>query len=154
QRHHALFGLRPNETAALQSLGEKAQSVTIPPQQLDQIAPPPTEDEDMAGIRILLQHRLRHCAQPRETAPQIGDAGGNPDARAGRQRNHRPTRSRMRRRLSASTDPSIRIRALPTSTTIEPAYNLAGVCSPLTTSVMRTGTSCAAVGSPSSRPSR
>jgi hypothetical protein len=37
------------------------------------------------------KHRLSDSAQPGETAPQIGDAGSNPDVRAGGQRDHRPT---------------------------------------------------------------
>src|SRR6478736_6079066 len=79
QRYRALFGLWPDETTALQPFGEQTESVAVPPQQLDQIAAPAAEDKNVAGVRILLQHPLRDGAQPGETAPQIGDAGGNPD---------------------------------------------------------------------------
>src|SRR5215472_8557593 len=141
QRHCTFFRLRPDETATFQPLGEQTESVAIPPKELDQIATPAAEDENMARVRILLQRRLRDGTQPGEAASQIGNAGGNPDIRAGGQRNHRPTRSRTRRRLSASTGPSMRIRARPTSTTITPAYNFAGCASLLTISATRTGNS-------------
>jgi hypothetical protein len=39
-----LFGLRPDEAPALQTLRKQAQPVAIPPQQLDQIAAPTAED--------------------------------------------------------------------------------------------------------------
>src|SRR5262249_43849884 len=121
---------------------------------LDQIAAPAAEDEDMTRVRVLLQFGLCHRTQTCESAPQIGDAGSNPDVRAGWQRNHRATRSRIRRRLSASTVPSTRMRALPNSTTITPLYNFAGGCSPLTTSAILTGTSSAATDCVSNLPSR
>ena len=52
------FCLGPDESSAFQTLGKQAQPVPIPPEQLDQIPAPSTEDEDMSGKRILFQHRL------------------------------------------------------------------------------------------------
>src|SRR5208337_4674572 len=80
QRHGSLFRFRPDESAAFQSLGEQAQSVAIPPEQLDQIASPAAEDEDVTRMGILLQHRLCDRAQTRESPSQVGNAGRNPDA--------------------------------------------------------------------------
>ena len=56
--------LRPDEAAALQPLLEQTQSVTIPPQQLDQVAPLAAEDEHMPGERRLLKHRLDQRVSP------------------------------------------------------------------------------------------
>src|ERR1700728_996514 len=76
--------------------------------------------------------------EDRQAARNFADASREQGVRriiylggAARQRNHRPTRSRMSRRLSASTAPSRRRRTLPCSTTIMPAYNFVGACSPL-----------------------
>src|SRR6202011_3287778 len=40
QHHNTLLSPRPYESATLQALGEQAQPVAIPPQQLDQITAP------------------------------------------------------------------------------------------------------------------
>ena len=47
QVDRALCSLRPNKATAFQALGKEAQSVTIPPQQLNPITAPATEDEDV-----------------------------------------------------------------------------------------------------------
>jgi hypothetical protein len=44
----------------------------------------PRKTKHVAGVWILLQHSLRDGAQSREAAPQVGDAGANPDVSAGR----------------------------------------------------------------------
>ena len=59
QHHHAFLGPRPHESAALQPLGEQAQSIAIPPQQLQQIAAATPEAENMAGKWVLAQDTLR-----------------------------------------------------------------------------------------------
>src|ERR1700749_1918070 len=79
QRYRTLFSLRPDETAAFQTLSKQTQSVAIPPQQLDQVAPPPAKHENMPRVRLFIQHSLRHRAQPSEATPHVGDAGGDPD---------------------------------------------------------------------------
>ena len=58
--------------------------------------------------------------KPVKPRAHVGDAGRDPDARARRQRDHRPSCSRIRRRLSGSTDPSTRMRTRPSSIWIAP----------------------------------
>src|SRR5215472_16168836 len=154
QRHRSFFRLWPDESSTLQPFREQAKSVAVPPKQFDQVAPASAEDEDVARIRILLQGGLRQRAKPSETAAEIRDAGGNPDVRSRWQTDHRTTRSKRARRFSLSTAPSMRIRALPNSTTITPEYSFAGGCPTSTTSAIRTGTNSAAAGLVSSCASR
>src|SRR5512132_2025590 len=73
QRHRALARLRPDEPAALQPLGEQAETLTVPIQHLDEVAAPAAKDEQMPGERVLPQHLLRPhrtpCAYPSRPAP-------------------------------------------------------------------------------------
>ena len=59
--HTALSCVWPNEAAALQTLGQQAQTITIPPQQLDQVATSATEDKDVPtkgiGRKMALNNR-------------------------------------------------------------------------------------------------
>src|SRR6266566_4968197 len=55
QHHNALLSPRPHESAALQPLGEQAQPVAIPPQQLDQIAAAATTAKYVTRERILTE---------------------------------------------------------------------------------------------------
>jgi hypothetical protein len=59
QDHHALLGTRPDESPALQPLGEQTQAIAIPPQQLDQIATATAKAKHVTRERILPEHRLR-----------------------------------------------------------------------------------------------
>ena len=78
ESHGTTLGLWPYKTTTLQPLGEEAQTITIPPQQLHDIASAPAEHEDMARKRLLLQNRLHLRTEAIETAPHIGHAGGKP----------------------------------------------------------------------------
>src|SRR5438309_334551 len=73
------LGLRPYKTTALQPLGEQAQTITVPPQQLHDVASAATKYKHVTGERLLLEHRLHLRTQPIEPAPHIGDASGKPD---------------------------------------------------------------------------
>jgi len=69
--HAALGGVRPDEAAAFQALGQQAQSIAVPPEQIDQVAPSATEDKDLptkwVGRQVRLnngrQASLRSCVQ-------------------------------------------------------------------------------------------
>src|SRR5271165_6650737 len=89
QRHRAITGLRPHEATPLQPLGIQAHPIAIPPQHLDQIAAPATEDKHVSRERTLLQLRLHQPTQPVEAASQIRYARRNPDVRLRWQRDHR-----------------------------------------------------------------
>src|ERR1700733_8597386 len=130
QRDHSFVRLRPYEAAPFETFGEQAESVAVPPEQLDQIATLAAENENVARERVLFEHSLCDGAQACEAAPQVRDAGGDPDARAGRQRDHRLRCSRMTRRFSGSAEPSTRTWTLPTSMWMAPEYALAGLFSP------------------------
>jgi hypothetical protein len=81
---------RVNETVPLCACGQmkrprsnrfrkQTQAVTVLPQELDQIAPPTAEDEDMSGERILFQNRLYRGAQSSKTPSKIRHTRGDPD---------------------------------------------------------------------------
>src|SRR3984957_5688589 len=120
QTDRSFIRLRPDEASAFETFGKEAQTVAIPPQHFHQIAAPAPENEHVAGVRILFEHRLSGGAQTSETAAHVGHAGSDPDARRRRQRDHRPSCSRMVRSVAGSTGPSTRMRARPISIWIAP----------------------------------
>ena len=65
--HTALSCVWPNEAAALQTLGQQAQTITLPPQQLDQVATSATEDKDVPTKGIGRKMRLHNGCQAIET---------------------------------------------------------------------------------------
>lgn len=52
---------------------------TVRPQQFDLTAAAAPEDEDMAGHRIVFQHRLHLCGETIEAVAHVGDTGNQPD---------------------------------------------------------------------------
>ena len=58
QQYRAFFRLWPDEAACLEPLGEEAQSLTIPAQDLDQIAAFAAENEKLAIERIMSEMLL------------------------------------------------------------------------------------------------
>ena len=78
----ALGGLRPDEAPTFQALGEEAQPVAIPPQQIYQIATPATEDENMTTERIGAQFLLGDGGQTIETPTHVGHPGSEPNTRS------------------------------------------------------------------------
>ena len=97
QTHGSFRSLRPDESASLQTLGKQAQAVAIEPEKLDHVASAPAKDKDMAGERLLLQHRLHLRTQAIETTPHIRHAGGNPDLRSRAKLDHLRKLSRIER---------------------------------------------------------
>ena len=65
---------RPREAALLQPLGEQAEALAVPVQNLDQVAAPAAEHEQVARERLLLQHLLRQHRQAVEALPHVGRA--------------------------------------------------------------------------------
>src|SRR4030095_415167 len=108
QRNRSTRRLWPNESPAFQSLREKAKSITIPPQHLDQITAATTKHEHMTRKGIFLQRSLHHPAQARESSPQIRHSSGNPDARSCWQPDHQTRLSITVRSAITSTVPKTR----------------------------------------------
>ena len=63
---------------------KKDTTVTIEPQNFDQITASPTEDIHLARKWIFLQRRLHHPAQSHKTATHVCHSRHNPDARSRR----------------------------------------------------------------------
>src|SRR4051794_39008394 len=92
------------------------------PENLQKIAAPAPEDKKMTRVRIVLQHVLDLERQPVHTLAHVGAAGGEPDPRPARERDHRPARARS---VAATTvgsgAPEIRTRSpLASSISISP----------------------------------
>ena len=58
-RHHAVGDGGPQEPPALQTLHEQTRAVAVMPDQLDQVASPPPEDPQIAGMRICDASHIR-----------------------------------------------------------------------------------------------
>lgn len=84
-------------------VGEQAHPLTIPEENLHQIAPSASEDEQVAAERVLSEHLLHLPRKAVEAAPHIGGPRGQPDPCAARQRDHSRSAARMRRSARAST---------------------------------------------------
>src|SRR4051812_12670660 len=82
------------------------------PEDLQKIAAPAAEDEKMARVRIALEHLLHQERQPVHAFAHVGAAGGQPDPRPTRERDHRPTRARSAAATTAGSGaPEIRTRS-------------------------------------------
>src|SRR4051812_42667113 len=93
-RHDTLGGRRPDEPTVLQPLHEETHALGVMPQDLDQVTPAAAKDEKMAGVRVALEHLLHLEREPVHALAHVGAAGGQPDPRPARERDHRPTRAR------------------------------------------------------------
>src|SRR5215472_2287981 len=61
---HPIGGQRPDKAAALQSLGVKRHAETVMPEDLDQIATPTAEHQQIAGVGISPQPSCTCRANP------------------------------------------------------------------------------------------
>src|SRR5204862_4294764 len=99
------------------------------PKNLDEIAPTPAEDIEIAGMGIALQALLNRQSQALHAAAHVRVPGGDPDPDAARYRDHRRLRtSRTRPNASASTFSSTLTRLpSPSSISIRPQRLRAGI---------------------------
>lgn len=95
-RHLPAFCRRPNKPAALQTLGEQACPLLIPPNDLQEITTSPPEDEHVAAEWIFGQRTLHLRCQCVESRPHVRRASSQPNARIAGDRDHaiRPLISR------------------------------------------------------------
>ncbi len=73
------MGLRPDESAAFQTLGKQAQTIPVPPQHLNDVASPFAKHERVSRERLLVKHVLYLRTQTVKAATQIRYAHSNPD---------------------------------------------------------------------------
>src|SRR5213080_2622624 len=70
----------------------------------------------MARVRVALEHLLHLQRQPVHALAHVGAAGGEPDPRPARERDHRPASARSAAATTAgSAGPAIRTRSPPAS---------------------------------------
>ena len=113
QQDGSFRSLRPDESASLQTLGKQTKAVAIKPEKLDHVAPSSAKDKDMAGERLLLQHRLHLRTQAVETTPQVRHPGSDPDPRSRAKIDHLRRLSRTERNNAGSAPHSTLIIARP-----------------------------------------
>ena len=90
----------------------------VVPQDLDQVTAAAAKDEKMARVRVALEHFLHLERQPVHALAHVGAAGGQPDPRPARERDHRPASARSAAATTAgSAAPEMRTRSPPASST-------------------------------------
>jgi hypothetical protein len=80
---------RPDELAALQSLGVERHAETVVPKNLDEIATAAAKGEKIAGVRIALQRLLHLQGKTIHAAAHVGMAGRDPYTHTRGNGNHR-----------------------------------------------------------------
>ena len=70
---------RPDKLAFLQAFGEQAQTISISPKNFNGVPPSATEDKQVTGEGIIIQHMLYLFSQSVEGFTHIGNAGNEPD---------------------------------------------------------------------------
>src|SRR5208283_4009965 len=106
QAHCPMRRLRPHEAPAFKTLGEEAQSIPAPSQDLYPIARSATKHEQLPREWILGELRLHESSESIEALAHVGHARCEPYLHSRRQCNHRCTRrSITRERASVSTRP-------------------------------------------------
>jgi len=122
QRDRSRISLRPDESAFLQSLGKQAHALTIPPQQLDDVAALSSKHKDVAREGILRERALHQRGQTIKAAAHVRQTRGQPHACSRRQTDHATSRRvcSTQRTLASSTAPHRRTRAPPNSISMTP----------------------------------
>jgi hypothetical protein len=92
---------RLNDTLPLLACGH-----TKRPRSSRLAAPAATEDKDMTGQRLLLEHRLHLSTEPMKAAAHVGHARCDPDPGSCRECNHERKLSSTAPTIAASTLPS------------------------------------------------
>ena len=123
ETHRSTIGLRPDESAALQSLGKEAQAISVPPKKFYDVASAPAKHEHMPGEWLLMQYVLYLRTQSIKAATQIRHSCRNPDLRSRRKLDHLRRLSRIERTRDGSAPRSTLINARPGSSmlTMPPA---------------------------------
>ena len=101
--------------ASLQTRGEKTKTIAIEPQAFNNVTSSATENEDVAGERLLVQHGLHLRTEPIEAAAHVRDTCRNPDLRPCRKLDHWRRLSWIDRKSTASAPLSTLINARPGS---------------------------------------
>ena len=113
QTNGAFRSLRPDESAPFQTLGKQTKAVAIEPENFYDVATAPSENKDVTGERLLLEHSLHLRAQAVEATSHIGHAGGDPDLHPGAEFNHLRRLSRIERNSAGSAPLSTLTNARP-----------------------------------------
>src|SRR5690242_14375175 len=111
----------------------------------------------MAGVRVALEHLLHLERQPVHALAHVGAAGGQPDPRPARERDHRPARARSAAATTAGSGaPEIRTRPPSASSiSIRPAgIGAAGSVGEGTAAAISTAAKPATLGTGCSTPAR
>ena len=73
------LGCRPDESPLLQPLVKQAQTLAIPPQQLEPIPTTASKHKDLAGKRVFFQHMLNHRRHAIKAFAHVGMTGAKPN---------------------------------------------------------------------------
>jgi hypothetical protein len=109
--HGPTLGLRPDESAALKTLGKQSQTISIPPKKSYNVASAPPEYKDMSREWLLVKNGLHPGTESVETATHVSDTGGDPDLRSCGKPDHLRRLSRMDRTRTGSASLSTLIIA-------------------------------------------
>jgi len=113
QANGPFSSLRPDESPSLQTLRKQTKSVAVEPQQLDDVTAASTENEDVTGKRLLVEHCLHLRTQAVETTTHVGHAGSDPYPRSGAELDHLRRLSRIDRNNTGSAPHSTLIITRP-----------------------------------------
>jgi len=64
QANRTFGGLRPDKSSSFKTLGKQTQAVSVPPQELHNVASAAPKNEDVSGERLLVQHGLYLRTEP------------------------------------------------------------------------------------------
>lgn len=78
--HRAARRLRPNESAALETLREEAEPIAIPPKNLHTIPATAAKDKELTGKWILGEFGLHEARETIEAIAQIRETARDPHA--------------------------------------------------------------------------
>ncbi|CAM6606918.1 hypothetical protein ESCOCK349B_22200 [Escherichia coli] len=70
---------RPDKLTFLKAFGEQAQAISISPQDFNRVSPSATEDKQVTGEGVIIQHMLYLLPQTVEGFTHISNAGNEPD---------------------------------------------------------------------------
>ena len=105
--------LRPDKSAALEALREKAKTVTIKPEAFNDVTSAAAKHEDVTRVWLLFENSLYLCTQTMKTAAHVCHSGRKPDPGSNRQFDHLRMLSRITRSNVKSAPCSTLIKARP-----------------------------------------